>query len=325
MGEVSRAHAQNESGLPSPSTRPCWLIEPIEDYLEELHVLHGRSPATCTSYRADLGSLADWVATQTHRTTLAALDTDDLRDYLADQLRAGRSRATLARRTASLKGFFHWARRAGLLEIDPAARLVAPRADKRLPKVLRVAQAEDVLETSQAPLTDPTVELDPQLVRDALILELLYDTGMRVGELVGLDMGSINDSSRLVSVIGKGNKQRNVPFGETAQHLLEQWRETYRPQLAQAGEQALLVGARGSRIDPRQVRRIVNAATAETGTTLSPHGMRHSAATHLLEGGAELRVVQELLGHSSLQTTQLYTHISPQRLQSAYRQAHPRA
>lgn len=190
--------------------------------------------------------------------------------------------------------------------------------DKHLPTVLGAEQAGELVGNAVS-------HNEEEFARDSAILELLYATGMRVAELAGLDCDDVDLTRNTARVTGKGNKQRVVPFGRAAADALAHWLDDARPRMA-AVEDALFVGVRGKRIDVRQVRRIVERAGAVTGTPdLSPHGLRHSAATHLLEGGADLRVVQELLGHSSLQTTQVYTHVSAQRLQEVYRQAHPRA
>ena len=178
-----------------------------------------------------------------------------------------------------------------------------------------------------ADLATAADEGNPVAIRDWLIIELLYDTGIRVAELVNLDLSAIDQERRVLRVIGKGNKERTVPYGCPAQRALTAWLQTGRPQLAnQRSHQALIIGARGGRIDPRIVRDVVHTSTGEMpgGVEMAPHGLRHSAATALLEGGADLRVVQELLGHASLSTTQLYTHVSPERLRAVHKQAHPR-
>jgi integrase/recombinase XerC len=188
--------------------------------------------------------------------------------------------------------------------------------------VLRTDEAIGVVEAAVA----RAAEGDPVSLRDAAILEVLYAGGIRVGELVALDLGSLDPERGLLRVHGKGGKERSVPLGLPARQAVDRWLRTGRPVIAgPAAGEALFVGVRGGRIDPRTVRRVVGTATEATGRRLGPHGLRHSAATHLLEGGADLRSVQEMLGHATLATTQIYTHVSVERLRATYEQAHPRA
>lgn len=293
------------------------MVEAIEDFADfQLQVL-GRSSATVRGYRSDLLGLAHVVPDFAHF-TLAAV-----REWLGDAALAGLSRATLARRTASVRAFSTWAQRQGYLDTDVAARLATPKVGRHLPAVLGKEEA--------AELVGNAVSVDERhFTRDSAILELLYATGMRVAELSALDVGDLDLERGTARVTGKGNKQRVVPFGAAAGAALREWLGI-RPSFISGDESrraqpALFLGSRGGRIDQRQVRRIVEKADLVTGNRgLTPHGLRHSAATHLLEGGADLRVVQEILGHSSLQTTQIYTHVSAARLKQAYNQAHPRA
>ena len=247
-----------------------------------------------------------------------------LRSWLAAQAAAGVARTTLARRTSAVKTFTAWATRRGLLMTDPAVRLQVPKSRRTLPAVLRQDQALDAM----AAANSGAEQGDPMALRDRLIVEMLYATGIRVSELCGLDVDDIDMSRRLVRVLGKGNKQRTVPFGEPAQAALTAWLTDGRPTLATADSgPALLLGARGRRLDQRQARTVVHqtVAAVDGAPDIGPHGLRHSAATHLLEGGADLRIVQELLGHSTLATTQLYTHVTVARLRAVHDQAHPRA
>ncbi|MDQ6850146.1 MAG: tyrosine-type recombinase/integrase, partial [Actinomycetota bacterium] len=203
---------------------------------------------------------------------------------------------------------------------DPGALLASPRAHRTLPPVLDVAEASAAMT-----LADPDTALAR---RDRLIMELLYATGIRVSEFVGLDLDDVDRQRRVVRVLGKGNKQRTVPYGTAAERALRDWLDAGRGELARDySGSALVLGARGRRIDPRSVRDVVHRVMARVpgAPDIGPHGLRHSAATHLLEGGADLRAVQELLGHASLATTQLYTHVSVERLRRMYTQAHPRA
>lgn len=289
------------------------MVEAIEDFADfQLHV-KGRAAATVRGYRSDLLDLARSVP------TFADFTLNNLRQWLADAVAEGKARSTLARRTAAVKGFSTWAVREGHLGRDIAARLVTPKVGQHLPTVLAPDQAGELM--GNAVSAD-----EVHFLRDSAILELLYATGMRVAELVRLDLGDIDFQRGTLQVTGKGNKQRVVPFGHAAEDALKEWFDHGRGKLAAADTEAVFVGSRGGRIDQRQVRRIVDKAARVTGAQgLTPHGVRHSAATHLLEGGADLRVVQELLGHSSLNTTQIYTHVSAQRLQRVYDQAHPRA
>ena len=234
-----------------------------------------------------------------------------LRNWLAAAVAEGKARSTLARRTASAKAFSTWAVKQGYLRTDEAAKLSSPKVPKHLPKVLDPKEASAAMDNAKS-----ADEL--HLVRDTAMLELLYATGMRVSELTGIDLHDIDSSRQTIRVLGKGNKERIVPFGDAANTALNAWLAR-REELAKDPD-ALFVGTRGKRIDQRQVRRVVEAAGE-----VSPHALRHSTATHLLEGGADLRVVQELLGHSSLQTTQVYTHVTSERLKKVFNQAHPRA
>jgi integrase/recombinase XerC len=250
-----------------------------------------------------------------------------LRGWLAIQRNAGAARATLARRSASLRTFTAWAFRSSRIDADPGQLLASPRAHRTLPPILRADEASRVMDLSDGG-HDPDDPGDALAMRDRLIVEMLYATGIRVSELVGLDVDDADRGRRVVRVFGKGAKERTVPYGVAAERALDAWLRAGRPQLARPGSgAALLLGARGSRLDPRAARRIVHARVQalDGAPDLGPHGLRHTAATHLLDGGADLRSVQELLGHASLATTQLYTHVSVERLRSTYAQAHPRA
>lgn len=288
------------------------LDEAIEDFAEYQRIVRGRSDATVRGYCSDLRLLATEVP------DFSAFTLNSLREWLAHAVSEGKSRSTLARRTAAVRAFSTWAAREGYLKTDVAQRLATPKVGKHLPTVMSPSAAQELMGNA--------VSADEiHFLRDSAMLEFLYATGARVAELVGLNIGDIDVSRRTARVTGKGNKQRVVPFGDAAHDALCAWLQIGRPQLA-GDTEAVFVGTRGGRIDPRQVRRVVERAALVTGTPgLTPHGLRHSAATHLLEGGADLRIVQELLGHSSLQTTQVYTHVSAQRLKDVYARAHPRA
>ncbi len=291
------------------------MWEAIEDFAEHQQLVLGRSPATVRGYRADLRDLARSVPDFAH------FDLAALRAWLGQAVSEAKSRATIARRTASVRAFSRWAVQRGHLDTDVAARLRTPKVGRHLPAVLGKKEAGELMGNAVSPD-------EPHFARDSAILELLYATGMRVAELSGLDVGDVDLDRATARVTGKGNKQRVVPFGATAADALRAWLAA-RPGFLKAdapAPAALFLGSRGGRINPREVRRIVEKADAVTGARgLTPHGLRHTAATHLLEGGADLRVVQEVLGHSSLQTTQVYTHVTADRLKSVYEQAHPRA
>lgn len=295
------------------------ILDEFDDYLA---LQCDRSAHTRRAYRSDLRSLGEFLGDR--GPGLDALTLPVLRSWLATAAGAGAARSTLARRTAAVKAFTAWAVRRGLLDVDPATRLQVPKAHRMLPPVLRQDQALSAMTAAKSGADQG----DPQALRDRVILELLYATGIRVSELCGLDIDDIDSSHRLLRVLGKGNKQRTAPFGQPAAEALQAWLADGRPALVTADSgPALLLGARGRRLDVRQARTVVHqtVAAVEGAPNIGPHGLRHSAATHLLEGGADLRVVQELLGHSSLATTQLYTHVAVSRLRAVHDQAHPRA
>jgi integrase/recombinase XerC len=230
----------------------------------------------------------------------------------------------MARRASSARTFTAWLAHNGLLTDDPGVRLASAKAHRTLPAVLREDQALRLMDAAQS----GSAQLDPMAVRDRLILELLYATGIRVGELCGADVDDIDPARMTLRVRGKGDKERAVPFGRPAAQALDDWLCAGRPAFATAESgRALLLGRRGRRLDQRQARAVVHEAVAAVpgAPDIGPHGLRHSAATHLLEGGADLRVVQELLGHASMATTQIYTHVSVARLRAVHDQAHPRA
>lgn len=296
----------------------------LEEFDEFLALQRGRSEHTRRAYLSDLRSLFEFLAERDPDAGVGDLSLPVLRSWLAAQAAGGVARATLARRTSAVKTFTAWAARRGLLPDDPATRLQVPKARRTLPSVLRTDQAVEAMDAAKS----GAQQGDPLALRDRLIVELLYATGIRVSELCGLDVDDVDTTRRVLRVLGKGDKQRTVPYGEPAQAALSAWLTQGRPELAVDGSgTALLLGARGRRLDPRQARTVVHQTMAAVAGApdIGPHGLRHSAATHLLEGGADLRVVQELLGHSSLATTQLYTHVTVARLRAVHDQAHPRA
>lgn len=295
------------------------LEEAISDFGRHLRAERDVSPHTMRAYLGDLRALVAYAA-GVGVTEPAGIDVSLLRAWLAHQHALGRSRATLARRTAAARAFTRHLHRRGLLQDDPGLLLGTPKRQRDLPDVLSQDDA--------ARLLDKMDVQGPVGLRDLAVLELLYGTGVRVSELCGLDIDDLDTGRGTVRVHGKGNRERIVPVGEPAARAIQDWLRAGRPELATENSgPALFLGTRGGRLHPTSARRIVHARIAEVGDMpdLSPHGLRHSAATHLLEGGADLRSVQEILGHASLATTQLYTHVSIERLRAAYRQAHPRA
>jgi integrase/recombinase XerC len=299
---------------------PAGMGEAVDAYERHLRLEVNRSPHTVRAYLGDVIGFLDHLG---HLGGGSVGDSDlaTLRGWLAIQRDTGVARTTLARRAASLRTFTAWAHRTGRIAADPGQLLASPRPHRSLPAVLRTDEAAAVMEVEAETST-------PIGRRDRLVVELLYATGIRVAELVGLDIEDIDRSRRVVRVLGKGAKERTVPYGMAAERALEDWLVGGRGELARQGSgEALLLGARGGRLDPRAVRTIVHRRIAAVpgAPDLGPHGLRHSAATHLLDGGADLRTVQELLGHASLATTQIYTHVSVERLRQTYARAHPRA
>jgi integrase/recombinase XerC len=275
------------------------------------------------AYLADVAGLLEHAA-RMGRTQVTDLDLRTLRSWLAQQQVTGRSRTTLARRATAVRVFTAWLARSGRIPTDVGSSLRSPKSRQTLPPVLRQDEAEELIAAAARQADDGS----PLGLRDTAMLELLYATGVRVGELVGLDVDDVDRGRNVIRVFGKGRKERTVPFGRPAAEAVDAWVTHGRPRLMAPGAgAALFLGARGARIDQRAVRTVVHRRIAEVpgAPDIGPHGLRHTAATHLLEGGADLRSVQELLGHASLATTQLYTHVSTERLRQAYRQAHPRA
>ena len=310
---------------------PAWVTEATTDFERHVAAERGLSPHTVRGYVGDVRSLLEH-ADRCGAAGPGELSAPILRSWLAVQHAAGASRATLARRGAAARSFTAFAHRRGWLASDPGTALGTPKVRRALPHVLRQAEIAGVLASSDADIEQPPPDRTPAeaavALRDAAILELLYATGIRVSELCGLDHGALDLGRRTVRVLGKGAKERTVPVGIPAVRAVGRWEQSGRPVLARDGSgPALFLGVRGGRVDPRTVRRVVHERLRAAGvpTDTGPHGLRHTAATHLLEGGADLRSVQEMLGHSSLASTQIYTHVSVDRLKASYRQAHPRA
>ncbi len=326
---MSPRTAPDEAGAPAPL--PPRFARVLEAFAGHLADERGLSPHTCRAYTRDIASLLQYAAALRAAgrppegdPSPATLTLADLRGWLAVQAESGAARSTLARRTSVVRTFTAWAARRGIVASDEGARLASPRRHRTLPAVLGTEQAAEAMAAAESGAR----ERDPAALRDRLVVELLYATGIRVGELCALDLDAIDAHRRVLRVIGKGDKERVVPYGAPAQHALDEWLAHGRPALArERSGRALLLGARGGRLDQRAARRAVHAVVEAVpgAPDIGPHGLRHSAATHLLEGGADLRVVQELLGHASLDTTQLYTHVSVARLRAVHDRAHPRA
>lgn len=293
----------------------------FERYLEAERNL---SVHTIRAYLGDLDSFFDHLE-RLDLIDLSALELSHIRSWLANQQVKGGARTTLSRRATSIRLFTKWATKKGYLVKDVGATLATPKGARTLPDVLTVADASLAMDAMAARVGE---EDGPISKRDAAMLEILYASGARVSELCGLDLEDIDYSRQTIRVLGKGNKERTIPIGNPAMRALELWLKDGRESLVGAkSERAVFLGARGKRIDQRTVRTMVYHALAalEGVEKMGPHALRHSAATHLLEGGADLRTVQEILGHASLATTQIYTHVSTERLQKAFKQAHPRA
>jgi len=312
--------AAPEDALPSP------LREALDAFCEHLRLERDVSPNTLRAYRSDLLSLLDHAA-RMQVATPAEIELATLRSWLARLHTQGASRSTLARRASAARTFTAWALRRGLATTDAGARLASPKPQRRLPDVLRAGEAAAALDGPAADAGDDAT--DPvERLRDQVVLEVLYATGIRVSELCGLDIDDLDLERQAVRVLGKGRKERTVPVGQPASDAVHAWLADGRPRWARPDSgSALLLGVRGRRLDPRTARRIVHDRLRSIPglPDLGPHGLRHSAATHLLEGGADLRTVQELLGHATLATTQIYTHVSIDRLRATYERAHPRA
>jgi integrase/recombinase XerC len=298
---------------------PPALAGALDGFVRHLSLERARSSHTVRSYAGDVAALLE----HAHGLGVVApdeLDLGVLRSWLASSRASGAARATLARRGSAARAFTAWATRTELLASDPGPLLATPRGGRALPEVLRQDEV--------ARLLDNVDGTDPASLRDRLVLELLYATGVRVAELCGLDVGSVDRERRVLRVLGKGAKERSVPYGLPAERALTAWLQRGRPEwVGSRSGAALLLGRRGGRLDPRTARAVVHRRLQDVpgAPDLGPHGLRHSAGTHLLEGGADLRSVQELLGHATLASTQIYTHVSVERLRNTYERAHPRA
>jgi integrase/recombinase XerC len=304
-------------------TLPADMARALDGFETHLRSELNRSPHTVRAYLGDVASLLDH-AHRMGRQKLADVDVATIRSWLARLQTSGAARSTLARRGSSARVFTAWCARRGLVDSDAGERLASPRGHRPLPQVLRHDEARRLLDDA----AEAAREGEPVALRDTAMLEVLYATGVRVSELCGLDLDDIDRGRRLLRVVGKGDKERSVPLGAPALDALDAWLVRGRPSLCAAHSgAAVFLGVRGRRVDARTVRGVVHRMLAGVpgAPDLGPHGLRHTAATHLLEGGADLRSVQELLGHATLATTQIYTHVSVERLKATYDQAHPRA
>ena len=293
-------------------------------FLKYLESERNLSAHTIRAYLGDLDSFFEHLE-KLDVTDFSKLELSHIRSWLANQQVKGGARTTLSRRAVSIRLFTKWATKKGYLAKDVGATLATPKGARTLPDVLNVADAGLAMD---ALATRVAEEDGPLSKRDCAMVEVLYASGARVSELCGLDLQDIDYERNTIRVIGKGNKERTIPLGNPAMRALDAWLKEGRPSLAgDKSDRAVFLGARGKRIDQRTVRTVVYQAleALEGAVKLGPHALRHSAATHLLEGGADLRTVQEILGHASLATTQIYTHVSTERLQKAFKQAHPRA
>ena len=309
------------SEVPNPDALPPGYHAMLEDYERHLRLQRDRSTHTVRAYLRDVQSMLSHLV-RLGIDSVADADLRSLRSWLALQQTLGQARSTLQRRAASVRVFFAWAQETGRISDNPAAGLRSPRTVRALPTTLAQADAIAMLSAAADAVSDPIG------LRDAAMLELLYATGVRVSELCGLDVDDCDTERRVLRVFGKGRKERSVPVGAPALRALTAWLRQGRPSVVtSASGPAVFLGERGRRVDARVVRRVVHRALHRVAGApdLGPHGLRHAMATHLLEGGADLRSVQEILGHASLATTQIYTHVTDERLRSAYRQAHPRA
>ena len=296
----------------------------VAAFTRHLEVERSLSVHTIRAYLGDLKSLITHLE-QIGVKNISQLELIHLRSWLANQQVKGGARTTLSRRAVSVRLFTKWALKNKFLEKDVAANLATPKGHRTLPEVLGIDDAKTAMDSMA---TRAAEEETPIALRDVAMVEMLYASGARVAELCGLDLSDIDYDRQTIRVLGKGNKERTIPLGNPAMKALNVWLKEGRDEIKNSqSADAVFLGARGKRIDQRTVRTVVyNALQAIEGIgRMGPHALRHSTATHLLEGGADLRTVQEILGHASLATTQIYTHVSTERLQKAFKQAHPRA
>lgn len=311
----------DRAALPTEEQLPIALQQGLDAFVVFLRDHRRRSENTIRAYQRDVFDLMQCAAQQGAR-QCDDLTLAQLRNWLASLHTAGQSRATIARRAAAVRAFTAWAHEAGLMAGDSGRRLSSPQPARTLPTVLDLQQADSLMTVAGIAADDGSAVG----IRDRAMVEMLYATGIRVAELCGLDLASVEASQRCIRVIGKGDKERVVPYGIPAQQALQEWLAQRTTLVTQESGVALFLGLRGRRIDARTVRTVVHRlSTVAGGPDIAPHALRHSAATHVLQGGADLRAVQELLGHASLATTQRYTHVTIERLREAFALAHPRS
>ena len=298
------------------------LKQAASEFADYLQAARGFSVNTVKAYETDVLDLATYLS-KLEVNQVAQIELDQVRDWLFAADQSGLAKSTLARKSAAIRSFSAWLKKNELVDVDFAQRLKSPKSTRSLPKVV---SRETLAEIFQSLSSKANVE-NPNAMRDLLAIEILYASGCRVSELVGLNLEDVDYARNILRVMGKGSKQRMVPFGVPAREALDAWVRHGRSQfLNDKSGQALLINSRGQRLGVRQVYALVASLTDGTPTgATGPHALRHSAATHLLDGGADLRAVQELLGHASLGTTQIYTHVSVERLRDGYEKAHPRA
>ena len=322
MGRIRRVGVVDSPRAGNHPGRVSGLNEVVAAFLRAGQAERDLSPHTLAAYRRDLGQLVEWLGRQ-KVTDLDGIDRRLLRRYVAFLDSRGFARRSIVRKVSAIRSMLAWAVTHDLVEDNAAEDVPVPKLDRTLPKVMRAADAARLCEL---PPADDAVGQ-----RDRAILELLYGSGLRVAELCGLDVDDVDLAGARLRVTGKGRKQRQVPMSEPAVAAVEAYREggrrrLLRPEGAADARHALFLNSRGGRLGPRSVRSMLaRYLSAEGAAPVGPHALRHSFATHLLDGGADLRVVQELLGHASLATTQIYTHVSKERLKAVYEQSHPRA
>ena len=294
----------------------------LDRFRTHLEAGRGYSKHTVKGYLTDLADLVDFLEVS-GLSNPSQIDLESLRAWLFSLSERGIAKSSMARKTASARSFTAWLLEHGELENDPGLRLRVPKANKSLPKVASRASMDEVFRLLEVAAN----EGDPLAIRNLAIVELLYATGARVSEVVGLNLADVDSARRLIQVTGKGNKQRMIPYGTPCEAALERWVQQGRPKLVtDKTSWELFLNTKGQRIGARAIYELVAGVLAATPIgSAGPHALRHTAATHLLDGGADLRAVQELLGHASLGTTQIYTHVSIERLKVGYSSAHPRA
>ncbi|RUQ22476.1 MULTISPECIES: tyrosine recombinase XerC [Kocuria] len=315
---MSTANSQDNHELGETFTQA------LGEFEEYLRYEKARSPETLRAYTSDLLELFRF-AQKVGLTSPWELELEHLREWLGWGFERREARTTLSRKASSARTFYAWAHGRGKIDTNPALRIQSPKGHRTLPKVLSTQDITQLLELVESDILENPE--DVRALRNRAVVELLYGSGVRIAELCGLNLGDINTERRTITVTGKGNKQRTIPVGIPAMSAIDHWIRRGRIQWVHSAENALFIGVRGKRAGARQIRDDLNAllSRATSAGATGAHIFRHTAATHMVDGGADIRAVQEMLGHSTLATTQIYTHVSVDRLQKTYRQAHPRA